>query len=125
MSNNTIKPNVIKATKSLLLQEQKGNFDKERLIEDIILGKNSLLTANDIALRLGVPIEVFHQWVKNAEPKYHIPANTVLEVLGHSFGNSILDRKENTKFTKPDVYIGSYPRWTVDTFRNWLRANLK
>lgn len=125
MSNNIIKSNAIKATKNLLLQEQKGNFDKEKLIEDIILGKSSLLTANDIALRLGVPIEEFHQWVKNADPKYQTPANTALEAISHSLFDALLERKESTKFIKPDVYIGRHPRWTVETFRNWLRANLK
>ena len=71
MSNNTIKiksstikSSTIEATKHLLLQEQKGSFDKEKLIEDIISGKANLLTADTIALRLGIPIEVFHRWVK-------------------------------------------------------------
>ena len=113
MSNNIIKSNAIKATKNLLLQEQKGNFGKEKLIEDIILGKSSLLTANDIALRLGVPIEEFHQWVKNADPKYQIPTNAALEAISHSLFDALLDRKESTKFIKPDVYLGCHPRCTV------------
>ena len=105
MSNYKVKFSPIEATKNLLLQEQKGNFDKEELIENIILGNAQLLTADDIAQRLGISIDVFHRWVKNADHKYQIPMNSA--------------------FAKPDVYIGSYPRWTVETFRNWLRSNLK
>lgn len=125
MSNNIIKSNAIKATKNLLLQEQKGNFDKEELIENIILGNAQLLTADDIAQRLGISIDVFHRWVKNADHKYQIPMNSALETLGNSLTNVLSGKKENTAFAKPDVYIGSYPRWTVETFRNWLRSNLK
>lgn len=125
MNKYTIKPNAFRATKTLLLQEQKGNFNKEDLIEDIILGKNPLLTANDIASKLNVPIEVLHKWVKNADPKYTIPTSTTLESIGVALTNAMLENKENIKFAKPDVYIGNYPRWTVETFRNWLRVNLK
>lgn len=127
MSNYNVKVkfNPIEATKNLLLQEQKGNFDKEELIENIILGNVQLLTADDIAQRLGVSIDVFHRWVKNADHKYQIPINSALEALGDPLINALSDKKENTAFTKPDLYIGSYPRWTVETFRNWLRSNLK
>lgn len=109
-----IKANALKATKNLLLQEQKGDFDKEELIDEIITGRNSLLTANDIAARLGISIEVFHQWVKNADPKYQPPTG----VMGYAC-------TENHSFAKPDVYIGSYPRWSIETFRDWLRTNLE
>lgn len=127
MSNYNVKVkfNPIEATKNLLLQEQKGNFDKEELIENIILGNVQLLTADDIAQRLGVSIDVFHRWVKNADHKYQIPTNSALKALGDPLINALPGKKENTAFTKPDLYIGSYPRWTVETFRNWLRSNLK
>lgn len=125
MNKNIIKPNALKATKSLLLQEQKGDFDKDKLIDEIIMGRNPLLTADNIASRLGIPIEVFHQWVKNADPKYRIPTNSLFGELGRAIFNSSLERTEHYKFAKPDVYIGSYPRWTTETLRSWLRANLK
>ena len=119
MSKYKVKFSPIEATKNLLLQEQKGNF------ENIILGNAQLLTADDIAQRLGISIDVFHRWVKNADHKYQIPMNSALETLGNSLTNALSGKKENTAFAKPDVYIGSYPRWTVETFRNWLRSNLK
>lgn len=115
----------IEKAKALLLQEQRGNINKEHLIEEIAMGKNPLLTANDIALRLGISIDIFHQWVKNADPKYQIPSSSLMGVFGNSFINSALNRTETNKFAKPDFYIGSYPRWTLETFKNWLRVNLK
>lgn len=132
MSNNTIKiksstikSSTIEATKHLLLQEQKGSFDKEKLIEDIISGKANLLTADTIALRLGIPIEVFHRWVKNGDSHYIIPGNLAMKMFGNALEDTMFSGKGNTTFPKPDVYIGNYPRWTVETFRNWLITNLK
>lgn len=116
--------NVKKAT-ALLLQEQRGNINKDALIEEIAMGKNPLLTANDIAERLGISVDIFHQWVKNADPNYQVPVSSMLGWLGGSITNSLSNRSEMSKFDKPDFYIGDYPRWTLDTFKNWLRANLK
>lgn len=115
----------LEKAKALLLQEQRGNINKEYLIEEIAIGKNPLLTADDIASRLGISIDIFHQWVKNADPKYQIPSNSLIGVFGNSIINNALNRTEMSKFAKPDFYIGNYPRWTLDTFKNWLRANLK
>lgn len=115
----------IKKARALLLQEQRGALDKEKLIEDIVIGKNPLLTAGDIATRLGIPIEVFHQWVKNTDSRYIIPSDMKLNVIGNAFFDALVGNVEMNSFAKPDFYIGNYPRWTIETFRNWLRANLK
>ncbi|MEE6030464.1 hypothetical protein [Avibacterium paragallinarum] len=115
----------IEKVKALLLQEQRGKINKEEIIEEIAMGRNPLLTANDIANRLSIPIEVFHQWVKNADQNYQIPANSLVGMARNTIINSTLNRTETNKFAKPDFYIGNYPRWTLDTFKTWLRANLK
>ena len=119
------KSNAYQAAKNLLLQEQKGDINQEELIDDIVMGRSSLLTTNDIASRLAVPIDEFHQWVKNTDPKYKIPPSSMFGAIGNAITNSALNRTEQHKFAKPDFYIGSYPRWKVETLRNWLRNNLK
>lgn len=112
----------LKAAKNMLLQEQKG-IDIEQLVQDISTGNSPLLTANIIAERIGVPTNTFHQWVKNGEPKYIIPPSFEKE-LGKMFLGSGYGEQNNITFPKPDLYLGTSPRWTMQTFQNWLRAEI-
>lgn len=110
-------------TKSLILQEQKG-LNVERLVEDISMGKSPLLKAEVIAERLDVPLDTFHQWVRNGDPSYAIP--TTMRAIGRVLiGESPFDEPKNIIFPKPDIYIGSSPRWTLQTFQSWIRTQIK
>ncbi|HGO5853593.1 TPA: hypothetical protein ACK3JH_000443 [Mannheimia haemolytica] len=112
----------LKAAKNMLLQEQKG-VDIEQLVQDISLGNSPLLTAEIIAQRIGISTNTLHKWVRNSDHSYFVPSS-----LEEGLGKMLLGRgyteQNNATFPKPDLYLGTSPRWTIQTFQNWLRAEI-
>lgn len=112
----------LEAARNMLLQEQKG-IDIEQLVQDISLGNSPLLTANVISERIGVSSKVFHQWVRNGDPNYAVPP-TFEESIGKMLLGNLNSEAQQAIFPKPDLYLGDSPRWTMQTFQNWLRAEI-
>lgn len=88
------------------------------LVDQIARGTATLLSAEDICTRLSVSRSTFDRWVKNGSTQYIGRKPPV-----HSM---IRSRDEDTliEFPAPDIRIGNSPRWSIDTFKDWLLKNL-
>lgn len=117
----------IDSIKSKLIQKQRG-YPADSLIDDILKGNEQLWTVKEIAQTIKVPVDSIHQWVKNGDPSYRAPRNAFHELakIGSMMGSANFEQLEKSDeyivFPSPDIYIGSLPRWTTTTLKNWLRT---
>lgn len=86
------------------------------LVNQIAEGKAELLTADEICKRLAVSRSTFDRWVKNGTTQY----------IGNrpKLFTKPDDEDTSMQFPPADIRIGQSPRWSVDTFKKWLHANL-
>ncbi|KVS62778.1 MULTISPECIES: helix-turn-helix transcriptional regulator [Burkholderia cepacia complex] len=98
------------------------------LVNRIAEGKAQLLGIDDICQRLGVSRTTFDRWVRNGGGK--TGSTTLADLVGSSIaGRGMADAAANltdgaTSFPPPDIYIGKSPKWEMQTFKTWLRANV-
>lgn len=90
------------------------------LVDRIANGDAILLGVDDICKRLGVSRTTFDRWVRNGGAK---------SVTGPGYGVGMrplsdLVAGDNLTFPAPDIRIGNSPKWEMDTFKTWLRANM-
>ncbi|MCH8622926.1 hypothetical protein [Undibacterium sp. TS12] len=102
------------------------------IVDRIASGQATLLGIEDICTRLGVARSTFDRWVRNGSGST-AGGHSSLQglVAGKLFGVSAtaLDRATNLtegtiSFPPPDIRIGNSPKWEMETFKNWLRANV-
>ncbi len=117
----------IEKTKALLLASQEGMTSKERIINDIVDGKVTLLSIDDISERLSISQNIINEWIKNSDPSFEAPKRLHQSLLVKSYEQQIkrsFYRKLYNKdiyFPVPDIYIGLEPRWEKETIKSWLR----
>lgn len=98
------------------------------LVNRIAEGKAQLLGIDDICQRIGVSRTTFDRWVRNGGGK--TGSTTLTDLVGTSLvGRNAMDSVANltegaTSFPPPDIYIGKSPKWEMQTFKTWLRANV-
>jgi hypothetical protein len=97
------------------------------LVNRIAEGKAQLLGIDDICQRLGVSRTTFDRWVRNGGGK--TGTVTLADVVTGIGGRNIVDAAANltdgaTSFPPADIYIGKSPKWEMQTFKTWLRANV-
>lgn len=95
--------------KGILLAEQQAKSYQGQIISDLVEGKITLLTAQEICSRLSIDEKIFTLWVRKNEPDYNKKAG---EISWEHF--------QPTQFPKPDIYIAGEARWTKETFKRWL-----
>lgn len=108
-----------------------SNRDIDNLVDRIAAGKATLLGIDDICQRLGISRTTLDRWVRNGGGK--LSATT--GIAGHIAGEiglggvfqSVLEHspEASVSFPAPDIRIGNSPKWELETFKNWLRANAK
>lgn len=99
------------------------------LVNKIAEGKAVLLSADDICERLSVSRSTFDRWVRNSskgttdikEMIKEMQSETALHNRIFPRGN---DDESKISFPQPDIRIGNSPRWSLDTFKQWLMKNL-
>lgn len=79
------------------------------LVNQIAEGTAVLLTAEDICNRLSVSRSTFDRWVRRGGRD------------GISPSLKELMENDHTSFPPPDIRIGNSPRWSIETFKSWLR----
>ncbi|WP_434717190.1 hypothetical protein P5X00_40055 (plasmid) [Paraburkholderia sp. A2RO-4L] len=91
------------------------------LVDRIATGQATLLGVDEICTRLGVHRSTFDRWVKNGTGKnaqaISKGSNMLLAMLGSG--------ESSMSFPPPDIRIGNSPKWELETFKKWLRANAK
>lgn len=100
----------------------------DSLIESIAAGKANLLTADDICKRLSISRSTFDRWVRNSAP-IHEQLQKKQEAKGEiaQFLELMVDpmeKADKTSFPQADIRIGNSPRWSIETFKAWLKANI-
>lgn len=108
---------------------------KQDLVDRIANGTATLLGIDDICKRLGISRTTFDRWVRNGGGKTSgtTVAAAVLSRLTDTPSGQItrlMDTAENASegnisFPPPDIRIGNSPKWEMDTFKEWLRANVR
>jgi len=97
------------------------------IVDRIATGKATLLGIDDICTRLGISRTTFDRWVRNG-------SKSLADKVGILKKNSDLitklrDNEENRtdgaiSFPPPDIRIGNSPKWELETFKRWLKANV-
>lgn len=106
---------------------------QEDLVDRIAAGTATLLGIDDICKRLGISRTTFDRWVRNGseQPIRTTRTSTLLENLERRNTMArLMDVPENAAegnicFPPPDIRIGNSPKWELETFKAWLRANIK
>ncbi len=73
----------------------------EELLNKIALGEVELLDGNEICTRLKISRSTFDRWCR-ADPPIEGDTRTI-------------------PFPPPDIRMGGGPRWSVETFKAWIR----
>ena len=76
------------------------------LVTKIAQGETELLSAEVIIKRLSISRSTFNRWVAQSDPE------------------KASDSKDAISFPLPDVRIGNSPRWTLETFKEWLQERV-
>jgi len=100
---------------------------KNSLIESIAAGQAQLLTADDICKRLSISRSTFERWVRNSVPiQEQIQRKSeALGTIGQMLEMMVEPEKsDKTSFPQADIRIGNSPRWSIETFKKWLEANV-
>lgn len=103
---------------------------KQDLVDRIANGTATLLGIDDICERLGISRTTFDRWVRNGGRKTLGTPATLLSRSPNTFkfmdavGNAF-EGNSNISFPPPDIRIGNSPKWEIDTFKEWLRANVR
>jgi len=100
----------------------------EDLINRIAEGKAQLLGIEDICTRLGISRSTFDRWQRVSTNSMHSrllrESNRINNPVRHSiFSND--DDSSMTSFPPPDIRIGNSPKWEIETFKKWLRENVR
>lgn len=115
---------------------------QNNLVDRIAAGTATLLGIDDICKRLGISRTTFDRWVRNGGGKSDratiasILASKMLndasKMLNEPLGaiTRIAYQAENSTegaitFPPPDIRIGNSPKWELETFKQWLRENVK
>lgn len=123
---------IASASENFILQTQKG-FNIDKTVRGIMNGSIQMLTAEDIARKLNISVELFHKWVSNGNPKYKKSQNSYSSLVDalRQYGQPPIvkafyemDEEKNT-FPSPDFYLGNHPRWLDETLKNWLYAQIR
>lgn len=93
----------------------------EDLVDRIANGKANLLGIDDICKRLGISRTTFDRWVKNGGGKSVGSNFANLTTISSLMENAL---EGNISFPPPDIRIGNSPKWEMETFKSWLRANV-
>jgi predicted DNA-binding transcriptional regulator AlpA len=104
-----------------------GGAMSKSLVDRIADGEAILLGVEDICKRIGVSRTTFDRWVRNGGGS--TGPRTAAEVFGTAglASRSLSDLQggdSNTIFPPPDIRIGNSPKWEIETFKKWLRANM-
>ncbi|MFJ1259020.1 helix-turn-helix transcriptional regulator [Cupriavidus sp. CuC1] len=99
------------------------------LVDRIATGRATLLSVEDICTRLGVHRSTFDRWVKNGEgkgtPRAGKNAAAITEGVNALHAMLGTTGESSMSFPPPDIRIGNSPKWELETFKTWLRANAK
>ncbi len=94
------------------------------IVDRIANGKATLLGVEEIITRLGVSRSTFDRWVKNGAA-----GGAGLKLSSMVASRSIFEDRTSAenllKFPPADIRIGGSPKWELETFKTWLRANVK
>lgn len=96
------------------------------LVDRIAAGTATLLGIDEICSRIGVSRTTFDRWVRNGGGK--VSGHTLLAGDSPHSLRKLVDQAENftdgtIRFPPPDIRIGNSPKWEMETFKRWLRAN--
>ncbi len=104
------------------------------LVDRIANGEATLLGIEDICKRLSISRTTFDRWVRNGGGKTTtatVGALLASHVTGmpvgalNQFADGMVNSSEGTiSFPPPDIRIGNSPKWELETFKRWLRANV-
>lgn len=107
-----------------------STVDVNDLVERIAAGKATLLGIDEICQRLGISRTTLDRWVRNSGGKLN-SHGSIAEYIG-DMGLGVAPRamldtspEGRVKFPPPDIRIGNSPKWELETFKSWLRANAK
>ncbi len=104
------------------------------LVNRIANGEATLLGVEEICKRLGVSRSTFERWVRNGGGKtgnVSLAAVAGASLIGQSVQGlqRLMDGSDNINegsltFPPPDIRIGNSPKWELETFKRWLKANV-
>lgn len=123
------------------------------LVNRIAEGRANLLGIEDICQRLGISRSTFDRWQRESTRASQIASTMGLgDALGHApkigrvaasggigrfgtgpaaaalasaIGLGDQDDQTRTPFPPPDIRIGASPKWEMETFKAWLRENVR
>ena len=106
------------------------------LVDRIASGEATLLGIEQICARLDISRATFDRWLKNWNQQNGSLADRLgmagTNAIGVGSGRrvpSLFPRDEandsSMAFPPPDVRIGNSPKWELQTFKKWLRTNVR
>lgn len=110
------------------------NQNIDNLVDRIAAGEATLLSIEDICQRLGISRTTLDRWVRNGGGKLSSTSGSRSLAMQIGAGMALSKTLQEVadglgettiSFPSPDIRIGNSPKWEMETFKSWLRANAK